>query len=263
MRHECGHDGDECVADVASHMLQSLVRGPSGMGADGEESLRAGYVRLLRAAQVAFRRQLSTLRCAEWVDASDNLGTKGDSATECGIVVLSSSETQDTTSTSSEPTGSLGEAGPSPLPPIGRLPLDSTRDAPMPSGNVAESEPAEKMPAYLKMPIDELKSIAESYGLRVSTPRRLLAHQLETIWKQMHKGEGSGAAAQERDADPGPLYAQLRRFIRSQPELYDRVLCYQVLEFDPLHRQISAQVPCRKQELRRFLDLEGIVTTGG
>ncbi|KAJ1642378.1 hypothetical protein LPJ64_005777 [Coemansia asiatica] len=127
---------------------------------------------------------------------------------------------------------------------------------------------AEKCPNYSKMALDDLKRIASDFGLRTNTPRRLIEHQLKTIWEQTHKiSKPKDSTCQDSDKVPSQkvsetLAIQLRDYIRSQPTLYEPILCYRVLDFESTYARICAAIPsCKKTMLRQFFDSEGIVYT--
>ncbi|KAJ2543252.1 hypothetical protein GGF49_002237 [Coemansia sp. RSA 1853] len=263
----------DCVDELLGHVLRSLALGSQGPipAADkntellNESSLHEGYMQLLQAARRGYWRQIAALRCAEWVGAKVDASPKND-APDQSIVLLSSSE-----SVSSLPE-SIGiqnirlnaAAQASPVQDAAEVPSFRLPPAPpLPSHNKPASAKA-KMPVYAKMSMDELKDAAARYGLRVNTSRRLLIHQLTAIWEQTHKNDATaGAAATESSTaqtTTQQLHTQLRSYIQGHPDLYERILCYQVLDFDSTHRQISSKVPCQKSALRKFFDAEGIVT---
>ncbi|KAJ2499347.1 hypothetical protein GGH96_003573 [Coemansia sp. RSA 1972] len=263
----------DCVDELLGHVLRSLALGSQGpiQAADkntallDESSLHEGYTQLLQAVRRGYSRQVAALRCAEWVDAEVDTSPKND-APDQSIVLLSSSE-----SASSLPE-SIGfrnislNAGAQASPVQDTPAVPSFRPPPAPSSPL-QNKPAAaraKMPVYAKMSMDELKDAAARYGLRVNTSRRLLLHQLTAIWEQTHKSDAAaGVAATEpstAQTATQQLHSQLRSYIQGHPDLYERILCYQALDFDSTHRQISSTVPCQKSALRKFFDAEGIVS---
>ncbi|KAJ2160582.1 hypothetical protein GGH19_001953 [Coemansia sp. RSA 1807] len=264
----------DCVDELLGHVLRSLALGSQGpiQAADkntallNESSLREGYMQLLQAARRGYSQQVAALRCAEWVGAKADASPKND-APDQSIVLLSSSE-----SVSSLPE-SIGfrnislNAGAQASPVQDAPEIPSFRLPPAPSLPLQSKPTAAKakMPGYPKMSMDELKDAAARYGLRVNTSRRLLIHQLTAIWEQTHKNyTTAGAVTTESITEPQTatqqLHSQLRSYIQGHTYLYERILCYQVLDFDSTHRQISSKIPCQKSALRKFFDAEGIVS---
>ncbi|KAJ2726575.1 5'-flap endonuclease [Coemansia sp. Benny D115] len=265
----------DCVEEMIDHLLRSVTAErmccPEDDGARKEDveeaALRSGYMQLLSVARKCFAKQKGLLRCKNWVDANTaDCALCADAAGDSdSIVVLSSSgESLDcelpavsrpllsvcNKQTTSLPTASL----PPPLPKnVQAIPQTEARSS------------SSVMPNYKRLPLDTLKQMAADYGLRTNTPRRLLEHQLETIWRRTHSLE-DGAQLADVDADSGKQLAaeaSLRRsldgFIRSQPELYEQILCYRVLDFETVYQTVSRHVPCHKWMLRRFFDSQGIV----
>ncbi|KAJ2381793.1 hypothetical protein H4S02_006055 [Coemansia sp. RSA 2611] len=181
-------------------------------------------------------------------------------------VLLSSSSTS---SLPSDPAGiggtNLDHAAQDPVQPKMQLTLSPRLEQQQQQCKPATAVNAERVPDYARKSIEELKKVAVSYGLRVNTPRRLLVHQLTTIWMQTHSNaamaESSGISRSMSASDPTQqLHGRLRSYIRTQHDLYERILCYQALDFDEVYQRISAAVPCQKHTLRRFFDIEGIVS---
>ncbi|KAJ2645767.1 hypothetical protein IWW40_005871 [Coemansia sp. RSA 1250] len=230
IRHDDHHTESDCIDDIISHMLQSLAfEREKGDG----EPMRRAYLLLLEATHKAYARAISAQKCADWVE------TRGGPNEQSEIVLLSSSETS---SLPADP-ANIGTSREH------NLPREPKQPQPLPS-----------MPNYSQMPLDDLKKAAENYGLRINTPRRLLIHQLTSIWQQTHKTD-LVADSEIGTSSTSELYIQLCQYIRSNRDLYERILCYQVLDLDSAYSQISAHVPCTKYALRKFFDSEGIVTS--
>ncbi|KAJ2784930.1 hypothetical protein H4R18_000855 [Coemansia javaensis] len=118
------------------------------------------------------------------------------------------------------------------------------------------------MPNYKAMDADSLKMAAAAVGLKTNVPRRLLEHQLMTVWSKTHESDAAGPAPPHVDGAAQQLYARLRSSIRSDVELYEQILCYEVLDFEAVHRRIAAVTGVTKGQLRKFFDDEGITSTG-
>ncbi|KAJ2811736.1 hypothetical protein H4S07_001871 [Coemansia furcata] len=232
-----------------------------------EAALRHGYMCLLRAVHGSFSRQVATLRCAEWVESSEApIPGRGDDVTGCdmscdnsssGVIVLSSESDQEADPLTAEllAEGSLHGMD------------KSNKGLVTNSSEVTKKRKATviKAPDYTKLAHAELQSLAEKYGLRTNTPRRLLIHQLQTIWEQTNaKGSGTNAVPTSPDLsseqiEDTHLFGQIRQHIRSNRSLFEQILCYRVLNFDAVYKDVSAAVKCQKSVLRKFFDLEGIV----
>ncbi|KAJ2447957.1 hypothetical protein GGF42_005280 [Coemansia sp. RSA 2424] len=256
-----GHaSSDVCLSDAVDRMLVALsLEEQDQFGSGGksgfvdEATLRNGYMRLLRAVHGSFARQVATLRCAKWVESGDvssvdSEGSNGGSS----VVILSSSESD---LDAEQRTVELLRGIDKPT----LRPISST-----PAAAVAGI----KAPDYTRLAHAELQALAEKYGLRTNTPRRLLIHQLQTIWEQTSGKKPSvdivstlpDPAAPERAAeDVQALFGQFRRYIRGNTGLFEQILCYRVLDFGTVYQDISAAVKCQKWVLRKFFDLEGIV----
>ncbi|KAJ2909249.1 hypothetical protein GGI21_002071 [Coemansia aciculifera] len=123
-----------------------------------------------------------------------------------------------------------------------------------------------RAPDYAKLAHAELQNLAEKYGLRTNTPKRLLIHQLQTIWEQTHGKRITPSSdppvperAEKDEEGLQLLFDQLRRHIRGNTCLFEQILCYRVLDFDAVYQDISVAVKCQKSVLRKFFDFEGIV----
>ncbi|KAJ2491673.1 hypothetical protein IWW37_002123 [Coemansia sp. RSA 2050] len=243
--------------------------------------LRKGYMCLLRAVHGSFARQAATLRCAEWVESSETPvpGECEDVAPQDmssdSIIILSSESDLDAEPLTAEPlTAEQLIAGPLIARPPAAEPLHmAEKSAWLPVLNTSAAAKKReatsavvKAPNYAKLAHAELQSLAEKYGLRTNTPRRLLIHQLQTIWEQTHDKRPSTDAAStsadkasERIEDVQLLFSRIRQHIRDNSDLFEQILCYRVLNFDAVYKDVSAAVKCQKSVLRKFFDLEGIV----
>ncbi|KAJ2707765.1 hypothetical protein FB645_000538 [Coemansia sp. IMI 203386] len=270
------HDNtDECLAHVLDHILRSLAQMNSssndGFGSIDEKSLRSGYMALVKAARESFFRTSASLRCANWLSENDGIAASDateevvekETAAAAAAIVLSSSSVSASQSRSPvedpNPPISICSAVPENANNCSETPdLPTEADA----GSGPRKQPAEKCPNYTKMTVDDLKRVASDFGLRTNTPRRLIEHQLKTIWEQTHQisvsndSACSGNDSVPSQSVPESLAEQLRTYIRSKTALYESILCYRVLDFETTYNQISAAVPCKKAMLRRFFDNE-------
>ncbi|KAJ1811181.1 hypothetical protein LPJ56_005834 [Coemansia sp. RSA 2599] len=225
---------------------------------------------LVKAARECFIRKCSALRCADWLEDVESIDVdKSEAVNEneaATPIVLSSSSSQSSAMASKEAlrcsaklesTNSLDSYS-----------KDAVHREVSSAGPGTRKQTIGACPSYAKMAVDDLKRVASEFGLRTNTPRRLIEHQLKTIWEQTHRKPVSEDCAHVRSGGdvpsqnvPEALATQLRDYIRSQPAIYEPILCYRVLDFESTYAQISAAIPCKKAMLRRFFDSEGIVYT--
>ncbi|KAJ2059226.1 hypothetical protein GGI17_004535 [Coemansia sp. S146] len=265
-----------CLDDTVDRLLMALSLTEQDRFKTGpldETTLRHGYMCLLRAVHGSFARQVAKLRCAEWVESSEaSISGRGDETTAHDMNNNdSSSSSSDIIILSSE---SDLEAEPLTVEPLVVEQLhgvDKSTWRPV-SNTLAVTKKRKtaaaivKAPDYTKLAHAELQSLAEKYGLRTNTPKRLLIHQLQTIWEQTN-GRGSGADTVSTSSDLVPgriddvqlLFSRIRQHIRNNNDLFEQILCYRVLNFDVVYKDVSAAVKCQKSVLRKFFDREGIV----
>ncbi|ORX81257.1 hypothetical protein K493DRAFT_95683 [Basidiobolus meristosporus CBS 931.73] len=55
------------------------------------------------------------------------------------------------------------------------------------------------------------------------------------------------------------LEGHLLKFIQNDPQLYNSILCYKPVEFEKLYETVLPVIPCKRHELRDFLDNRGIL----
>ncbi|ORX69921.1 hypothetical protein DL89DRAFT_257220 [Linderina pennispora] len=256
-----------------------------------EESLQAAYMQILRLAREGFQRQKSALQCARWVESSQRdmseraivLSSQSARSSEAGGQSASSQSGLAATCGAGlrQPSGSIASS--SSLDSLDNLiprqptetihptetgpPVEATvaaiqqQDQPSQT-NASRSRPAQ-CPNYAQMNLEDLKEMAEMYGLRTNTSKRLLVHQLTQIWERMHKdhsnssGEGTSRVQNKVES----LHSRLRAFIRSSTGIFEDVLCYKVLDFERVYQAVNASVQCDRWMLRKFFDSEGIVYT--
>lgn len=274
-----GHSSsDACLDDTVDRLLMALslteqdrFEPSAKTGPLDETTLRRGYMCLLRAVHGSFARQVATLRCAEWVESSEASipGRTGNEATaheksnndsSSDVIILSSesdleAEPLAAESLAADPLHGMDKSTWRPV--SNTLALTKKRKT---------AASVKKAPDYTKLTHAELQSLAEKYGLRTNTPKRLLIHQLQTIWEQTN-GRRSSADTVSTSSDLAPeriddvqlLFSRLRQHIRNNSDLFEQILCYRVLNFDAVYKDISAAVKCQKSVLRKFFDLEGIV----
>ncbi|KAJ2241170.1 hypothetical protein GGI13_007432, partial [Coemansia sp. RSA 455] len=276
-----GHSSsDTCLDDTVDRLLMALSLNEQDRFKTGtldETSLRHGYMCLLRAVHGSFARQVTTLRCAEWIESSNApIPGRDDDTTTHGMNNNDRGNSSDVIILSSE---SDLEAEPMTAEPMTAEPLDvrpshgmeksawrPVSNAPVVTKKRRTATVVVKAPDYTKLAHAELQGLAEKYGLRTNTPKRLLIHQLQTIWEQTN-GKRSSADTVSTPSDPAPeridnmqlLFSQIRQHIRSNSDLFEQILCYRVLNFDAVYKDVSAAVKCQKSVLRKFFDLEGIV----
>ncbi|KAJ2873081.1 hypothetical protein GGH93_003516 [Coemansia aciculifera] len=272
-----GHSSsDACLDDTVDRLLMALSLTEQDRFRPGpldETTLRHGYMCLLRAVHGSFARQAAKLRCAEWVESSEaSISGRGNGATandmnnsDCSssssdIIILSSESDLEAEPLTAEPLA---------VEPLHRVDKSTRRPVSNMLAVAKKHKTAAaivKAPDYTKLAHAELQSLAEKYGLRTNTPKRLLIHQLQTIWEQTN-GRRSGAdtvstscdLAPERIDDVQLLFSRIRQHIRNNHDLFEQILCYRVLNFDAVYKDVSAAVKCQKSVLRKFFDLEGIV----
>ncbi|PIA18173.1 hypothetical protein COEREDRAFT_96315 [Coemansia reversa NRRL 1564] len=289
MCHQRHVNEDACVEDLVEHVIKSLALGCHDNGSEThtlepvtEESLRNGYACVLQAAHRGLSRQLAALKCEKWVGAQNTANQEKANVNISGCVVLSSSVSSSSSFSrkSNQPDIScsvVANQSENPVPYV--APRTDSRSDSSPDPNLLPAQYRDyrlhtdiMKPDYEKMSIDTLKQAAADYGLRVNTPKRLLIHQLKVIWERLHQvSENAGPVnsnsyAQGRQELPTKeideievLFAQLRKYIRGERDLYEQILCYQVLEFELVYQRVSGAVPCHKKMLRKFFDSEGIV----
>ncbi|KAJ2788718.1 hypothetical protein GGI18_002797 [Coemansia linderi] len=231
-----------------------------------EVMLRQGYMRLLRAVHGSFARQAAALRCAEWVGSSETpvpgecVDAAAQDTSSDNVIVLSSESDRDTDQLTVEPLAAEPQCA------VERLAWLPVPNTPGVTKKQKVTVAVDKAPSYAKLAHVELQSLAEKYGLRTNTPRRLLIHQLQTIWEQTN-GKRPGDVVDSTPVDRAPeriedvqlLFGRIRQHIRHNNDLFEQILCYRVLNFDAVYRDVSAAVKCQKSVLRKFFDLEGIV----
>ncbi|KAJ2747040.1 hypothetical protein GGI20_000844 [Coemansia sp. BCRC 34301] len=199
------------------------------------------------------------MRTAKWVESGNaSISSEAEDGASEGVIILSSSPQSDP-ETDQHSVESLHRVEDSPLRPTSSaLTIAEKRKAVV----------SVKAPDYTKLAHAELQGLAEKYGLRTNTPKRLLIHQLQTIWEQTNTKRPSAditsklpdtAVPERADEDVQPLFDQLRRHIRGNIDLFEQILCYRVLDFDAVYQDVSTAVKCQKAVLRKFFDLEGIV----
>ncbi|KAJ2026213.1 hypothetical protein IWW57_003115 [Coemansia sp. S610] len=201
--------------------------------------LRQGYMRLLRAVHGSFARQAAALRCAEWVGSSETpvpgecVDAAAQDTSSDNVIVLSSESDRDTDQLTVEPLAAEPQCA------VERLTWLPVPNTPGVTKKQKVTVAVGKAPNYAKLAHVELRSLAEKPGDVVdSTPVD---------------------RAPERIEDVQLLFGRIRQHIRHNNDLFEQILCYRVLNFDAVYRDVSAAVKCQKSVLRKFFDLEGIV----
>ncbi|KAJ2049849.1 hypothetical protein GGH13_008857 [Coemansia sp. S155-1] len=269
-----------CLDDTVDRLLMALSLNEQDRFKTGpldETSLRHGYMCLLRAVHGSFARQVTTLRCAEWIESSDapipgrdddtttHDMNNNDSSSNSDVIILSSESDLEAEPITAEPmTAELLDVRPSHG--MEKSTWRSVSNTPAATKKRRVATVVVKALDYTKLAHAELQGLAEKYGLRTNTPKRLLIHQLQTIWEQTN-GKISSADTVSTPSDQAPeriddmqlLFSRIRQHIRSNSDLFEQILCYRVLNFDAVYKDVSAAVKCQKSVLRKFFDLEGIV----
>ncbi|KAJ2028570.1 hypothetical protein H4S03_007792 [Coemansia sp. S3946] len=271
-----GHSSSNaCLDDTVDRLLMALSLNEQDRFKTGpldETSLRHGYMCLLRAVHGSFARQVTTLRCAEWIESSDapipgrdddtttHDMNNNDSSSNSDVIILSSESDLEAEPMTAEPLDVRSSHGKN------KSTWRPVSNAPVVTKKRRVATVVVKAPDYTKLAHAELQGLAEKYGLRTNTPKRLLIHQLQTIWEQTN-GKISSADTVSTPSDQAPeriddmqlLFSRIRQHIRSNSDLFEQILCYRVLNFDAVYKDVSAAVKCQKSVLRKFFDLEGIV----
>ncbi|KAJ1989261.1 hypothetical protein GGI25_004803 [Coemansia spiralis] len=276
MRHNDHTETDDCLGNAMDYMINALAFECTDANltdiAQIETKnkgllLRGAYVRMLQALHLSFDRQIKALRCASWADDARQIAnsakcSEGDSISYFHHEANAKNKAIAPSLLHSPP--SFISRDQSELESNHYLrDIVSAQAHQQPNQQQDKHASLDKQPNYTKMSIDELKRIAAGYGLRANTPKRLLVHQLGTIWERTHGSsstKSSSAADKEEVAqhEATKLYPRFREYIRSQRNLLESIICYQVLDFNATYQDINRHVHCHRWMLRKFFDLEGI-----
>jgi len=107
-----------------------------------------------------------------------------------------------------------------------------------------------------KLPLVQLKELAESLGIKPGT-RAFITSALNEIKHRRARNNDNDSSDQESTVDD-ELWEGIHAFLKERAGIWSKIVRYEPLNIDSLHRAFTSQVKCKKSVFTSFLDAMGI-----